>query len=172
MEKNLSLSLNYDVIFFGLHGGPSWSGGTLDKINNQIIIATNHYPWILRSFYLDKLLNKILVKNSNLKEIFNKSDHLSPWQKNNGDDEKKIKKIYSNALSLIDLQGSKIYKTKCQSCHGVVKEGVYFSESEGDRYIPNLMGVSFTNKIKSLNSLKNFKNAHKYAKKLTLMKKI
>ena len=34
-----------------------------------------------KSFYLDKLLKKILVKNSNLKEIFNKSDHLSPWQK-------------------------------------------------------------------------------------------
>ena len=116
------------------------------------------------------MLNKILVKNSNLKEIFNKSDHLSPWQKNNGDDEKKIKKIYSNALSLIDLQGSKIYKTKCQSCHGVVKEE-YILVVEGDRYIPNLMGVSFTNKIKSLNSLKNFKNAHKYAKKLTLMKR-
>ncbi len=171
-KEFIPLSLNYDVIFFGLHGGPSWSGGTLDNINNQIIIATNHYPWILRSFYLDKLLNKILVKNSNLKEIFNKSDHLSPWQKkNNGDDEKKIKKIYSNALSLIDLQGSKVYKTKCQSCHGVVKEGVYFSESEGDRYIPNLMGVSFTNKIKSLNSLKNFENAHKYAKKTNINEK-
>ena len=33
------------------------------------------------------------------------------------------------------------------------------------------MGVSFTNKIKSLNSLKNFENAHKYAKKTNINEK-
>jgi len=157
-------SLDHDVIFFGLHGGPSWSGGTLDLINNQIIISSNHYPWILRSFYLDRLLNKILKKNSNLEGIFNGSKYLSPWQKTNSDDnEKKIKKIYSNISSFIDRDGSLVYKNKCQGCHGLVREGVYLSESQGDLYIPNLIGVSYTDKIKSMDNLKNFKTAHKYA---------
>ena len=49
-----------------------------------------------------------------------------------------------------------IYKKKCQSCHGTVREGVYKGESESDLYIPNLIGISYTNKIKSLENLKNF----------------
>ena len=38
----IPLSLDYDPIMFGLHGGPEWPGGSHDKLNNQIII-TNHY---------------------------------------------------------------------------------------------------------------------------------
>ena len=49
-KEFIPLSLNYDVLMYGLHGGPSWYGGTLDLINNQIIIPSNHYPWVLRSF--------------------------------------------------------------------------------------------------------------------------
>ena len=157
-------SLNHDVIFFGLHGGPSWSGGTLDSINNQIIISSNHYPWIIRSFYSDRLLNKIIQKNEKLEGIFRKGKYLAPWQKKaNSNNDLKIKKIYSNISILIDKEGSMIYKKKCQSCHGTVREGVYKGESESDLYIPNLIGISYTNKIKSLENLKNFKSAHKYA---------
>ena len=157
-------SLNHDVVFFGLHGGPSWSGGTLDSINNQIIISSNHYPWIIRSFYSDRLLNKIMKKNERLEGIFSEGKYLSPWQKKDGgNNELKIKKIYSNISDLIDKDGSMVYKKKCQSCHGSVREGVYKAEFEGDLYIPNLIGISYTDKIKSLDNLKNFKSAHKYA---------
>lgn len=160
-------SLDNDVIFFGLHGGPSWSGGTLDLINNQIIISSNHYPWILRSFYLDRLLNKILKKNVSLEGIFGGSKYLSPWQKRDGvDNEIKIKKLYSNISTFVDSDGSMVYKNKCQSCHGAAREGVYLSESQGDLYIPNLIGVSYTDKIKSMDNLKKFKKAHKYAETL------
>jgi len=160
----IPLSLDYDVILFGLHGGPSWSGGTLDSFNDQIIIASNHYPWILRSFYYDRLLSKIFQKNDMLEKIINEEDYLSPWQKKDENDNKtKIEKIYSNISTFIDKDGSKVYKEKCQSCHGVVREGVYEGETAGDLYIPNLIGVSYTDKIKSLDNLKNFKKAHKYA---------
>ena len=39
---------------YGIHGGPEWPGASLDKLNNQIIISTNHYPWIIRVYYLLK----------------------------------------------------------------------------------------------------------------------
>jgi len=48
----IPLSLDYDLILMGLHGGPEWPGGSYDLTNNQIIIPTNHYPWIIRSYYL------------------------------------------------------------------------------------------------------------------------
>ena len=50
-DEYIPLSFNYDVLMMGLHGGPEWPGGSYDKLNNQIIIPTNHYPWILRTFY-------------------------------------------------------------------------------------------------------------------------
>lgn len=53
-EEFIPLSLNYDVLMYGIHGGPEWPGGTVDFVNNQILVTTNHYPWILRSFYKSK----------------------------------------------------------------------------------------------------------------------
>ena len=35
---------------------------------------------------------------------------------------------------------------------------------QGDTYIPSLIGVSFTNKIKSLDNLENFNYSHSYVK--------
>ena len=43
--------IDHDVIMMGLHGGPEWQGGTHDKLNDQIIIPTNHYPWFIRAYY-------------------------------------------------------------------------------------------------------------------------
>ena len=71
-----------------------------------------------------------------LEEIINEEDYLSPWQKKGENDNKaKIEKIYSNISTFIDKDGSKVYKEKCQSCHGVVREGVYEGETAGDLYI-------------------------------------
>ena len=35
----IPLSLDYDPIVMGLHGGPEWPGGSYDLTNNQIIIS-------------------------------------------------------------------------------------------------------------------------------------
>jgi len=53
-KNYIPLSLENDVIMYGLHGGPEWPGASLDKFNNQIIISTNHYPWIIRAYYFPK----------------------------------------------------------------------------------------------------------------------
>jgi len=92
-EEFIPLSLNKDVIMFGIHGGAEWPGGTYDKLNNQIILPTNHYPWIIRTFYTEKK-----------KKTFYK-----------------FKNFFSN---IENHKGKKIYKAKCQSCHGAKRQGI------------------------------------------------
>ena len=132
-NEYIPLSLNYDVIMTGIHGGPEWPGGTLDKLNNQIIITTNHHPWIIRSYYLAK--------------------------------EKKIIDKIKYFLSRLEAhEGKTIYENKCASCHQSNKHGVYESEMFGDNYIPSLIGVSYLDKFKSLDSLEKFNFSHSYTK--------
>ena len=161
----IPLSLNYDVLMYGIHGGPSWSGGTLDSNNNQIIIPSNHDPWILRSYYYDRLLSKVVSLNNRFFSLFSKDKYTSPFQKKTKKlTSETIKKVYSKLPYLINAKGKGLYEMKCQSCHGINREGKYVSETEGDTYIPNLLGVSFTNKKESLNNLKNFNYSHSYTK--------
>ena len=58
---------------FCIHGGFEWPCGSLDLANNQIIIPSNHYPWIIRSFYITKK-NKSKFNFDNILEIFKKSE--------------------------------------------------------------------------------------------------
>ena len=161
----IPLSLNYDVLMYGLHGGPSWYGGTLDLNNDQIIIPSNHYPWILRSYYYDRLLNKVVNLNDRFFSLFSKNTYTSPFQaKTKKLTSEAIKKVYSKLPYLIDAKGKGLYEAKCQSCHGINRKGKYAGETEGDTYIPNLIGISFTNKQKSLNNLENFNYSHSYIK--------
>ena len=50
-EEYIPLSFDYDTTLMSLHGGPEWPGGSHDIANNQIIIPTNHIPWVLRVYY-------------------------------------------------------------------------------------------------------------------------
>ena len=72
-KEYIPLNLNKDVLMFGIHGGFEWPGGSLDLANNQIIIPSNHYPWIIRSFYTTKK-NKSKFNFDNVLEIFKKSE--------------------------------------------------------------------------------------------------
>ncbi len=163
----IPLSIEHDVIIKGLHGGPSWFGGTYDKINNQIIIPSNHYPWILRSFYYDRLYTKLngyyidFEKKIN-KDKKNKKNYLSPWEQEKVK-ENNFRKIYSTLPRVLSNEGWKIYKNSCQSCHGLIREGKFEGEDTGDEYITNLIGISFTNKFLSMNSKDKFVKAHKYS---------
>jgi quinoprotein glucose dehydrogenase len=168
-EYFIPLSLDYDVIMYGLHGGPSWSGGTYDINNHQIIIQSNHYPWILRSFYYDRLYNKLNKKYSSIKKKFKVSkvlekNYISPWEKK--DQNKEFKSFYSKLPKLFDQKGWEIYNAKCQSCHGSTKEGKYEGESAGGAYIPSLIGLSFNDKkFASMKNLETFNKSHKYINK-------
>ncbi len=168
----IPLSLNYDVLMYGLHGGPSWYGGTLDLNNDQIIIPSNHYPWVLRSYYYDRLLTKVINLNEKFFSFFSKNNYASPFQKKSKKfASETIEKVYSKLPYFIDAKGKSLYEAKCQSCHGINRKGKYASETYGDTYIPNLVGISFTNKIKSLDSLDNFNYSHSYAKGMPKLNK-
>jgi len=140
-SEYIPLSFDYDVLMFGLHGGPEWPGGTHDINNNQIIISTNHYPWIIRSYYGCCIRNKV---------------------------SRTKRKTYEFLTSLKEIKGLMIYNDKCKSCHGKNKNGIYKSEIYGDKYIPSLNGVSRLKKFSSLENLNNFNYAHKYSDKIEL----
>ncbi|MDG1051920.1 MAG: PQQ-binding-like beta-propeller repeat protein [Flavobacteriaceae bacterium] len=54
-------SLQKPTIMYGIHGGSSWPGASINKKTNQIIIASNKTPWRLRLYlqsdYLPTLKN-------------------------------------------------------------------------------------------------------------------
>tara|TARA_B110000483_G_scaffold240645_1_gene321712 strand:- start:442 stop:2490 length:2049 start_codon:yes stop_codon:yes gene_type:complete len=142
-DEYIPLSFNYDVLMMGLHGGPEWPGGSYDKLNNQIIIPTNHYPWILRTFYTC----------CNRKEVTNF-----------------FYRFNVNLINIKEFSGYNIYKQKCQSCHGKNKNGLYVSEFFGDTYYPSLNGITKINKLESIKKLSKFNESHKYLNNLNIDK--
>lgn len=140
-ENYIPLSLDYEVVMYGLHGGPEWPGGTYDKKNNQIIIPTNHYPWIIRAYYT-------CCSKKNVSEVKRKFD--------------------LSFVNLPNLKGYLLYQQKCKSCHGKRKNGYYESEFTGDKFVPSLNGISLFKKFKSLETIKGFDYAHKYTSNIDL----
>ena len=51
----LATSVDYDVVIYGLHGGPEWPGASLVRRSEDagLIVPSNHNPWILRVHYGD-----------------------------------------------------------------------------------------------------------------------
>jgi quinoprotein glucose dehydrogenase len=121
-----------------LHGGPEWPGGSHDIANNQIIIPTNHIPWVLRVYY----------KCCSEKKLLNKTNELF--------------------VNIKERKGHKIYNNTCKSCHGKNKNGLYNSEFIDDEYIPSLNGVSRLKKFNVFNNLKQFNYSHKFVKQANL----
>ena len=176
-------SLNYDVVMFGLGGGAEWPGGSFDRKNNQIILPSNRYPWILRLYYSDDMFGYIKqkVKKFNLsdpseKAPANHKERLSTgepcsachspnarWDSGKdftNSDFSLEEKIY-HKLNL--FRGSGVYKENCASCHGMARQGFFEHELFGDGYAPPLVGITLTAKKDSLASIKNLKRVHKYA---------
>lgn len=52
--RYLPVSLNYDVVMYGLNGGAEWPGAAVDPNSNALIVPSNNYPFILRGEYVDK----------------------------------------------------------------------------------------------------------------------
>ena len=94
-ESFIPLSLNYDTLMYGLHGGPEWPGGSYDLINNQIIIPTNHYPWVIRTYYTCCKKNKPSA----------------------------LRKAQQSIINLKHFEAHSLYKSKCSSCHRKNKNG-------------------------------------------------
>ena len=133
-EEYIPLSFDYDATLMSLHGGPEWPGGSHDINNNQIIIPTNHIPWVVRVYY------------------------------NCCSEKKILDKTYEFFVRAKERQCYKIYNNTCKSCHGKNKNGLYSSEFKGDDYIPSLNGISKLKKFEVFKNLKRFNYSHKYAK--------
>jgi len=48
------VSINTDIVLFGLHGGAEWPGASFNPTNKMLVIPSNKYPWILRKSRFDK----------------------------------------------------------------------------------------------------------------------
>ena len=107
-EGVIEPSIDWDVIIYGIHGGPEWPGGSYDPVNNLLTVPTNNYPWILRTKYISTdqdVVSKIILKNI---KAFNKcitchGSSLNGWHQDelNGD-------VY--VPSLINLGENKKFK--------------------------------------------------------------
>lgn len=187
-ENYIPLSLNYDSTLIGLHGGPQWTGGSFDKINNQIVVSTNHDPWIIRVFYQDQIYRVVRGVKIRLKRFIDKYDFLSSYKKKELLDKdlnsrikryvqsedfleeykilkgtfKLVDNLYFNTTRLFHFSGSKIYKNKCLSCHGHYRQSYFETEFTGDDYVPSLTNLSKLDRFKSMESLENFNFNHKY----------
>ena len=140
-KEYIPLSFDYDATLMSLHGGPEWPGGSHDIDNNQIIIPTNHIPWVVRVYYKCCSEKKLLDKAN---EFF---------------------------VNLKERQGHNIYNSTCKSCHGANKNGLYITEFKGDEYIPSLNGISRLKKFDVFKNLEKFNYSHKYAKVASLTEK-
>ena len=120
-DIHLPPSLKKETIIFGLHGGATWPGVTIDSINDQIIFNSNRIPWKLLLYLQDHT-------NEN--------------------------KNQENSLH-------KLYKIKCQNCHGNSRNGFYQNEGEFlTKKIPSLIGIKYTNGINVMSNLKLFNKYH------------
>jgi quinoprotein glucose dehydrogenase len=176
-------SLNYDVVMFGLGGGAEWPGGAFDKRNNQIILPSNRYPWILRLYYSDnmfsyinKKIKKFNLSDSSAKAPPNHKERLSTgepcsschspkkarWDagKDFSDTDFSLGEEIYHKLNL--FKGSGLYRENCASCHGMARQGSFEHETFGDGYAPPLVGITLTKKKYSLDSVRDFKRNHIY----------
>ena len=52
--RHMPVSLNHDVVMYGLNGGAEWPGAAIDPESSTLIVPSNNYPFILRVEYVDK----------------------------------------------------------------------------------------------------------------------
>ncbi len=170
-------SLNYDVITYGLHGGAEWPGGSLNLSlpeNVSLIIPFNSDPWILRTYYQNKIF-LILTQTasyiwpyadkfpfmSKYLEASEKENIRTPWAQNYV-----INELANVIFSKMPLVRSKnrLYNEKCSSCHGNARQGKYQSEQHGDLLYTPLTGISLTQKYLLSDTKAEFKWLHKDVK--------
>ena len=198
-ELYLPTSLNYDAVIYGLHGGPQWPGGTLDKESLSLFVPYNKDPWFLRLSYYDTRFNKIniyavkfrkgldLIKDyinifmNWIKSIFTTTNEKYK-NKESGIRETNIDLRWSNFQKednianliyqfLPNTHTSRYYKNNCSDCHGVARQGFYENEYHGDFFIPPLAGLTLNDKGKILYDVDELNKIHKRYKSDFIVKK-
>ena len=142
-------STDYYVVIKGIHGGAEWPGGSLHVDKNILVVPSNNNPWIIRVDYRDTRLDKI--KNILSKLRVNKKYIKPSWEKNKIIvDNVKPSNAENIYATLYDFNQSSIYKNKCSGCHGITRNGYYQDETQGDKFIPSLVGISLKKKISNI----------------------
>ncbi len=77
-------SLKKTLITYGLHGGATWTGVSVDPISNQFFVAVNKVPWKLRLFLQDSNLKETLVSKHKGKDYYIKDCSSCHGEKRNG----------------------------------------------------------------------------------------
>ena len=186
----LATSVDYDVVIYGLHGGPEWPGASLVRRGEDagLIVPSNHNPWILRVHYGDAYFDEWRDRLEPLDDAAASIGRIGTWLSRCWDrpftcDEQADGDGMSNDLtrwSSQDWQGSEAngwftsliyprlsdaisndaYQANCASCHGVGRQGAYQSEFFGDGYIPPLAGFTLTEKWNAADTLAKLQDTH------------
>ena len=185
----LPTSVDYDVVMYGLHGGPQWPGASVhtDKNGIQLTVPWSRDPWILRiqyqDVYFDEFQDSLEPFDDALSaiagvgtwitncwhqplscEVSKKSEprgDLSRWSSKNWKGSEQNGAVTSFFYPMFSKAIShKDYRDHCASCHGVGRQGAYQSEFFGDGYIPSLIGLTLTEKWQAANSLSKLQTTH------------
>lgn len=119
--------VNVSQIYFGIHGGASWPGASVNHNTQTMFVASNHIPWIITvvdpetyNFSFKKQILRIKTTATTfLKKIY------STYILGNN---KIVKKIQPN-----DFFQNTAYIDNCQACHG---------SNSANRIAPSLVNIS------------------------------
>ena len=185
----LPTSLDYDVVMYGLHGGPQWPGASVhtNKDGVHLTVPWSRDPWILRIQYrdiyfdefqdslepFDNALSAITGAGSWIRHCWyrplscedSKKDELNGsftrWSAKNWKGSEQNGALTGLFYPMFSRAIShKTYRDHCASCHGVGRQGAYQSEFFGDGYIPSLIGFTLTDKWRAADSLSKLQATH------------
>ena len=185
----LPTSVDYDLVIYGLHGGPEWPGASLVARGDgaDLIVPFNRNPWILRVHYGDKHFDEWRDRLEPLDDAAASVGKIGAWLARCWDRPFSCDETNATGMSKVltrwshrDWQGSeangwftrmiyprlsdsisdKTYQKSCASCHGVGRQGAYQSEFFGDGYIPPLTGFTLTEKWQAADTLGKLQATH------------
>lgn len=187
----LATSPDYDLVMYGLHGGPEWPGAALSLREGgaDLLVPFNRNPWILRIIYTDTHFQKWQDRLEPLDDVVNSWDSLSRWvadcwqtpfscdnrdtaartsgqlsrwsQRDWLDGKRQSKASASLYPRLPGAISHPAYQAQCSQCHGVARQGAYQSEFFGDGFYPSLIGLHSTHKWPSVDTARKVIDLHK-----------
>lgn len=99
-------SLKKTLIAYGLHGGATWTGASVDIRTNQLFVAVNKVPWKLRLFLQNSNLKESLSTEHQGEDYYAQDCSLCHGEKRNGS-YKTVDELEHNIVpSLVGIQST------------------------------------------------------------------